>query len=610
MKTTKIISGIMSLALVFGIAIPLADGTFRNSSTITANAAVRNEKISKKYSVPSWYNVDLSKPVWEGKYSLGFSNGFDVDLFFPDEYWSNMLKSTYKDPNFFDNYKCAATIIRHSDEIPNCHEYGYTKMSVIHIFVPKNTTELEANWEDSKNDNGIYAFSTKERVIVSTAGKYKGHDHDTGSSCCKKIFKVSHRDKVYSSIPIVIEKSKNKAEQTIEPNIYYGDLNDDGSINVNDISMLASHINGFKKLEGMALKAADVNNDGEVNYDDLSALADHIRGIKPINQVATDTTASTASSTTISDASTIVETGTEVIEPVWKPAERFESFDFDEYKALLDEDVKNYPIRKDESIEQAYVEVMMKQVNNSHYCDQVPDEEWEKFCLLFNEKVKELYYENPYNFTPEIHYFRNRLNRAPETLNGLLKENAEYYRKHGINKWKMMDAWASSYHMFNTRACNNEGVFNLKFVSENGLYEAVYDKMGYSLNETDPINMGTYNYGDPSNMLDHMYMDVFPYTNQSYDSIISGFSIIQSITTKDPISSFTISGFITEELLTGKIICRGWLNTPDSDHFECSDMINNYESFLSDNAAQERRAKYESMLNNHEYIGEDGEIRR
>ena len=301
--------------------------------------------------------------------------------------------------------------------------------------------------------------------------------------------------------------------------------------------------------------------DGKVDYDDLPALSGHIKGIKPISQDATTTTTSATTTTKTFSTTTSI---TEYLEHSWTPEERFENFDIDEYKALLEEDVKSYPRRIDESIEQAYVEVMMAQVNNSSYCDQVPDKEWEEFCQLFNERVKAVYYNNPDNFTKEIHYFRNKLNRAPKTLLDLLKENAEYYRMYGEDKWQIMSAFGSSYHMFDTPACNNKGEYNLKFVSKNGLFEAVYNNDYQLLDETnDPINMGTYNYGDPNELNDafdinsilnnnHFRLDMLTYTNEDYiqmAELINSILLIQSDKT-----GLTIGVTVISDILFGLIL--------------------------------------------------------
>ena len=71
--------------------------------------------------------------------------------------------------------------------------------------------------------------------------------------------------------------------------------------------------------------------------------------------------------------------------------------------------------------------------------------------------------------------------------------------------------WDSLYHMYR----ENEEC-NLKFVSSDGKYEGVYNKNGTELTEVnDPVNMGTYNYADPSVCFGvvHGYFDVITYYN-------------------------------------------------------------------------------------------------
>ena len=66
---------------------------------------------------------------------------------------------------------------------------------------------------------------------------------------------------------------------------------------------------------------------------------------------------------------------------------------------------------------------------------------------------------------------------------------------------------ASGYHMQGA-----DGEYNLKFLSYDSFCEAVYNKKGILLNENnDPINMGTYNYGEGYSIKDHIKFDQYPY---------------------------------------------------------------------------------------------------
>ncbi|MCR5019383.1 MAG: dockerin type I repeat-containing protein [Ruminococcus sp.] len=55
-----------------------------------------------------------------------------------------------------------------------------------------------------------------------------------------------------------------------------GDLNNDGMVNVTDLSLLAAHIKGRRKLPDPT--AANLNSDGKTDITDLSKLAAHIKG--------------------------------------------------------------------------------------------------------------------------------------------------------------------------------------------------------------------------------------------------------------------------------------------------------------------------------------------
>ena len=62
-----------------------------------------------------------------------------------------------------------------------------------------------------------------------------------------------------------------------------GDVNNDGRVNVTDVSRAAAHIKSVKPLDDKALKAADANLDGSVNVTDLSTIAAHVKGVRAMD---------------------------------------------------------------------------------------------------------------------------------------------------------------------------------------------------------------------------------------------------------------------------------------------------------------------------------------
>ncbi|WP_250277179.1 hypothetical protein [[Clostridium] colinum] len=66
----------------------------------------------------------------------------------------------------------------------------------------------------------------------------------------------------------------------------------------------------------------------------------------------------------------------------------------------------------------------------------------------------------------------------------------------------------------------------MKFVSSDGIFEAVYDNEGRLLNRNnDPINMRTYNYAFPNEQLGiyHVIYDVIPYEQDMLENYIDKF---------------------------------------------------------------------------------------
>jgi RHS repeat-associated protein len=104
----------------------------------------------------------------------------------------------------------------------------------------------------------------------------------------------------------------------------------------------------------------------------------------------------------------------------------------------------------------------------------------------------------------DVHYFRNELNEfsgAPDTLDKMLElaQNGE---------WILLSPGKSQLHMY-----GENGEYNLKFVSKEGRFEAVYN-VNNQLVPNDggmgSVNMGTYNYSTPNGIwpAGHVVFDV------------------------------------------------------------------------------------------------------
>lgn len=154
----------------------------------------------------------------------------------------------------------------------------------------------------------------------------------------------------------------------------------------------------------------------------------------------------------------------------------------------------NPSIHKTTFIYDTLISLMITDLKNYKNYYSISNHLWNNFCDYINFFVPQ-----SSGVSQEIHYFRNMLNRTPNSLVEMIKS---------LNSWKLCSIDDSRYHMY-----GDKGGFNLKFVSTCGKYEAVYNIYGTLLTEdNDPYNMGTYNYApvgySPSG---HLLYDVAPY---------------------------------------------------------------------------------------------------
>lgn len=180
------------------------------------------------------------------------------------------------------------------------------------------------------------------------------------------------------------------------------------------------------------------------------------------------------------------------------------------------------------------------------------DREFNRFCQKFNELIKEsglireekkLSPSGNYVITEliieddfeEFHYFRNKLNRAPDTLDELIEEK---------DKWEMLPFYKAAFHM-----SGDDGIFNLKFVSKDGQHhEAVYNKEGKLLTEkNDYINMGTYNYIGPDDADGHILYDVKPFYKWGNVSNTGRGDLKELKIAGENIGKFLLSDWISKE---------------------------------------------------------------
>jgi hypothetical protein len=108
--------------------------------------------------------------------------------------------------------------------------------------------------------------------------------------------------------------------------------------------------------------------------------------------------------------------------------------------------------------------------------------------------------------TEAVNYFRSCFARAPSTLDEMMA--IILHEQGGTFGWKLVSRKDTWLHMY-----GRNGEYNMKFISADGHFEAIYNIDGVKLTgENDSMNMGTFNYGDSVNeKLRHTVYDVLPF---------------------------------------------------------------------------------------------------
>ena len=162
-----------------------------------------------------------------------------------------VYQGTHADGNDEDHlcdYGCGATLSDHSysSEVtkPTCTDRGYTT----------HTCDCGHSYVDSYVDATGHKDSNKDHTC-DTCGKENITDHDYVNGSCSYCGATD---------PTICIK---------------GDLDLDGDVDAQDLTMLARHVAGIEQVASQALGNADVNNDGDIDANDLTMHARYIAGI-------------------------------------------------------------------------------------------------------------------------------------------------------------------------------------------------------------------------------------------------------------------------------------------------------------------------------------------
>ena len=139
-------------------------------------------------------------------------------------------------------------------------------------YVDSDSLTVEGYEADEKGNKGEKVDDDDDVSIKDGKLVYDLEDGDyfftfSAKNCAPRTYKVTIKD--------------GEIESGLEDGVVlhlYGDLNNDGKVDISDAVVVYSYIKGQPTLEGYYLAVADVNKDGKIGMGDLAGINDHMVG--------------------------------------------------------------------------------------------------------------------------------------------------------------------------------------------------------------------------------------------------------------------------------------------------------------------------------------------
>ncbi|SFB77150.1 dockerin type I repeat-containing protein [Ruminococcus albus] len=148
----------------------------------------------------------------------------------------------------------------------------------------KKLDDAEAALDTAKKaaEDQAAADAVKNAINALPAAEDLTKDDAEAIANARKLFDELTDEQKALIDPEVVKKltdDETAVAAIIEESKYMkGDVNGDGTVNINDLTKVAAHVKGKRLLSEEEQKRADVNGDGKINVTDITQLAAHIKG--------------------------------------------------------------------------------------------------------------------------------------------------------------------------------------------------------------------------------------------------------------------------------------------------------------------------------------------
>ena len=115
---------------------------------------------------------------------------------------------------------------------------------------------------------------------------FKVADDFTGSAEVKPVVSYMRNNaavfSVFEEITVTVADGTVTVQESDTPNVVYGDVNGDGSVDISDVQLLFEYVLGITSIDDGQIIAGNVNGDSATDISDVQRLFEYVLGIIPV----------------------------------------------------------------------------------------------------------------------------------------------------------------------------------------------------------------------------------------------------------------------------------------------------------------------------------------
>ena len=168
-----------------------------------------------------------------------------------------------------------AYVLVQYDDNSSSYTYGFTfKDSAGYGLYPTASEKLKESGSQVQQDLDLKRPTTGKIVNLTAKDNWNGFNLNNDT----ELFVLgAEREGVIGNgtATCTLSQKGNNYESAYKSSttVYYGDLNRDGKVDSDDLTLLSRHVGGIELLDDDTLKRGDLDGDGDVDASDLTLLA-------------------------------------------------------------------------------------------------------------------------------------------------------------------------------------------------------------------------------------------------------------------------------------------------------------------------------------------------